>query len=181
MLRVTPSTPPNSTITFGTPSLYNILFWSLSCRSCRFGPGETEYVVKGFYRDSDTSYPFTFVSPQKRNRGHELSYAEQRELVRSLGCIRIQFARVKKWVNKSKDRPVAFQDAKKRRIDAAADLVDRKGIHVAALPSDRAVLDGASTVDKVAVLKPDVLFECRLFYNDFVGYRRQATVGSAMP
>lgn len=177
-------------ITTSGPSI----FLHVSCAKivfpCRFGPNETEYIVKGFYRDSETSYPFTFDStksdlPISCDNEDDTNISHYYiEAANSVGAVRIQFAKVKKWLHRKKTDSVACLDAKKRRLNgesALACLADAKGVHVAARPADMHTCDGQSTtVDMEAVLSPEVLFECRLFYNDFAGYRKQASVGSAM-
>ncbi|KAJ8602279.1 hypothetical protein CTAYLR_003685 [Chrysophaeum taylorii] len=166
-----------------------------------FGPNETEYVVRGFYRDSETSFPFIFGSPDETAPGVCLggvhfgestttkttptpTPSERLEVARSLGAVRIQFTKVKKWLKKKKQRPQQREHdvKKKRRIGgAASEWADAKGAHVAAIPAKNHEVDGSEPQpDHEAVLSPDVLFECRLFYNDFAGYRKQASVGSAM-
>lgn len=106
------------------------------------------------------------------------------EATNGVGAVRIQFAKVKKWLHRKKVERVACLDAKKRRLNGEstlACLADVKGVHVAARPAEIHTSDGQGTsLDMEAVLSPEVLFECRLFYNDFAGYRKQATVGSAM-
>ena len=64
---------------------------------------------------------------------------------------------------------------------AAAELCDRKGARVVAKAGTATVKDqGAATVEKEAVLSDKILHECRVFFNDFGGYRAQATMGAAM-
>ncbi|KAJ8603918.1 hypothetical protein CTAYLR_009723 [Chrysophaeum taylorii] len=120
-----------------------------------FGPNETEYVVRGFYRDSETSFPFIFGSPDETAPGVCLggvhfgestttkttptpTPSERLEVARSLGAVRIQFTKVKKWLKKKKQRPQQREHdvKKKRRIGgAASEWADAKGAHVAAIPA----------------------------------------------
>lgn len=125
--------------------------------------------MKGFYRDSGTSYPFTFVSPKKGGSDADTN--------KHFGAVRIQFAKVTKWLKRQEQSCPESASKKKRRI-AGGD--DSKGVHVAAYPASSHTEDDVDKVEMDAVLSPQVLFESRLFYNDFAGYRKQATVGSAL-
>ena len=58
---------------------------------------------------------------------------------------------------------------------------DRKGARVVAKAGTATVKDQeAAAVEKEAVLSEKILHECRCFFNDFGGYRAQATMGAAM-
>ena len=64
---------------------------------------------------------------------------------------------------------------------SAAELCDRKGARVVAKAGTATVKDQeASSVEREAVLSEKILHECRVFFNDFGGYRAQATMGAAM-
>jgi hypothetical protein len=84
---------------FCDTAVFDHYFW--------FGPGELEYTVKGYYADRDESYPFFFGSPTERAAGAaapekkkaktESAHAAAMK-AKSLGAIRIQFARVTKFL-----------------------------------------------------------------------------------
>lgn len=137
-----------------------------------FGPGETTYVVHGFYRDAATSFPFEFGSTAANTTG---ATSGGYEAARDIGVIRIQFAKVERWLPKRR----VVQKTRLRQ-SAGALLADAKGQRLAAKAAAEAAADGLDDVDVDAVLSPGVLYESRLFYNDFDGYRRQASAGSAM-
>ena len=64
---------------------------------------------------------------------------------------------------------------------AAAELCDRKGARVVAKAGTATEKDhDKETSAKEAVLSGKILHECRVFFNDFGGYRAQATMGAAM-
>ncbi|KAH8074541.1 hypothetical protein JL721_2108 [Aureococcus anophagefferens] len=146
-----------STTDRSTPDHY---FW--------LGPGETEYVVRGFFANKLESYPFAFGSaaassarsaladangeaapPEKRARVDDAAARAANEL----GCLRLQFAK----------------------------LADAKGTHIAAKAGREAEPDaGASALAAEAVLSPKIIHESRLFYNDFAGYRARSSLGKAM-
>ena len=80
------------------------------CRR-RFGPGEVEYDIKGFYADRSSSWPFVFGgggasrspalssssaanSPARPEKRAKID-ADAVETVKQIGCIRIQFCKVR--------------------------------------------------------------------------------------
>jgi hypothetical protein len=152
-----------------------------------FGPGETEYVVRGFFADSESSWPFQFGSaaasrrslgshnvaddePEPKRARSSVSSADVR-LAKEIGCVRVQFCKVVTWM-----KPLRHAAAPRRASlpGAAAELCDRKGARVVAKAGTATVKDqGAATVEKEAVLSDKILHECRVFFNDFGGYRAQ--------
>jgi len=157
------------------------------------GPGETTYTIKGFYNDAATSWPFVFGSaaralggsgakanaagerPEKRPRSSDMTSASAS--AKAVGCIRVQFAPVLKWTKPRKMPAVA------RRASLpsdAAEIADTKGSHVVAKAAKTAADDELPAAAREAVLSPKILHECRVYYNDFAGYRKQSTVGRAM-
>ncbi|KAH8097355.1 hypothetical protein JL720_244 [Aureococcus anophagefferens] len=168
-----------STTDRSTPDHY---FW--------LGPGETEYVVRGFFANKLESYPFAFGSGGVRPRG--AAGAARRAAKRArvddaaaraaneLGCLRLQFAKVTRFVAvDATPGPTAPRRAPLR--GAAAELADAKGTHIAAKAGREAEPDaGASALAAEAVLSPKIIHESRLFYNDFAGYRARSSLGKAM-
>ena len=173
-----------STTDRSTPDHY---FW--------LGPGETEYVVRGFFANKLESYPFAFGSaasssaraaladangeaapPEKRARVDDAAARAANEL----GCLRLQFAKVTRFVAvDATPGPTAPRRASLR--GAAAELADAKGTHIAAKAGREAEPDaGASALAAEAVLSPKIIHESRLFYNDFAGYRARSSLGKAM-
>ncbi|KAK7241564.1 potassium channel, partial [Aureococcus anophagefferens] len=174
-----------STTDRSTPDHY---FW--------LGPGETEYVVRGFFANKLESYPFAFGSaaassarsaladangeaapPEKRARVDDAAARAANEL----GCLRLQFAKVTRFVAvDATPGPTAPRRASLR--GAAAELADAKGTHIAAKAGREAEADdaGASALAAEAVLSPKIIHESRLFYNDFAGYRARSSLGKAM-
>ena len=146
-----------------------------------FGPGETEYVVRGFFADSESSWPFQFGSaaasrrslgshnvaddePEPKRARSSVSSADVR-LAKEIGCVRVQFCKVVTWM-----KPLRHAAAPRRASlpGAAAELCDRKGARVVAKAGTATVKDqGAATVEKEAVLSDKILHECRVFFNDF--------------
>lgn len=166
-----------------------------------FGPGETTYVVRGFMAGANSSYQFRFGAPVKADAlddscpsppSTKPSSAKKRAepgrpATSSIGCIRIQFAKVASW---SKEQPTkAFLqpaktddgdgDGTKRRKTEAATAVeaeyerpsgatvsassasDRKKAavgHVAALPGECRA-DGLAPPPRTAKLGKGVLAE----------------------
>ena len=76
-----------------------------------FGPGETEYIVKGFFADSESSWPFQFGSaaaasralgshnvdeeePEPKRARSSVSAADVR-LAKEIGCVRVQFCKAR--------------------------------------------------------------------------------------
>ena len=159
-----------------------------------FGPGETEYVVRGFFADSESSWPFQFGSaaasrrslgshnvaddePEPKRARSSVSSADVR-LAKEIGCVRVQFCKVVQWM-----KPLRHAATPRRASlpGSAAELCDRKGARVVAKAGTATVKDKeAATVEKEAVLSDKILHECRVFFNDFGGYRAQATMGAAM-
>ena len=166
-----------------------------------FGPGETEYVarrprrnssrrrrhrgppaqVRGFFADTESSWPFQFGSaaaarrslgshnvaddePEPKRARSSVSSADVR-LAKEIGCVRVQFCKVVQWM-----KPLRHAAAPRRASlpGAAAELCDRKGARVVAKAGTATVKDqGAATVDREAVLSDKILHECRVFFNDF--------------
>ena len=166
------------------------------CRR-RFGPGEVEYDIKGFYADRSSSWPFVFGgggasrspalssssaanSPARPEKRAKID-ADAVETVKQIGCIRIQFCKVLKWVKPREDGKVAPR--RSSLGGAAAELADAKGAHVrakAAKTVERDAAEGAEPAPMEAVLDPRVVHESRVYFNDFSGYRQKATIGKAM-
>ena len=172
-----------------------------------FGPGETEYVarrprrkssrrrrhrgspaqVRGFFADTESSWPFQFGSaaaarrslgshnvaddePEPKRARSSVSSADVR-LAKEIGCVRVQFCKVVKWM-----KPLRHAATPRRASlpGSAAELCDRKGARVVAKAGTATVKDQeAATVEKEAVLSEKILHECRCFFNDFGGYRAQ--------
>ena len=148
-----------------------------------FGPGETEYVVRGFFADTESSWPFQFGSaaasrrslgshnvaddePEPKRARSSVSSADVR-LAKEIGCVRVQFCKVVQWM-----KPLRHAAAPRRASlpGAAAELCDRKGARVVAKAGTATVKDAeAATVEKEAVLSEKILHECRCFFNDFGG------------
>ena len=146
-----------------------------------FGPGETEYVVRGFFADSESSWPFQFGSaaasrrslgshnidedePEPKRARSSVSSADVR-LAKEIGCVRVQFCKVVQWM-----KPLRHAAAPRRASlpGAAAELCDRKGARVVAKAGTATVKDQeAATVEKEAVLSEKILHECRCYFNDF--------------
>ena len=65
-----------------------------------FGPGETQYVVRGFFAGNDSSFRFRFGAP--RAKGCDPSSAKRPRLdgTQTVGCIRVQFCKVSRWVSR---------------------------------------------------------------------------------
>lgn len=167
-----------------------------------FGPGETEYVIEGFYADAEHSWPFVFGEAGAGARRSSLSGSsranspaakrtktdappvvtdQDAHLAKQVGVVRIQFAKVVKWMKPQKTSAPRRDSLK----GAAAHLADAKGAHIATTALKTTERDRqAGTADPLprreAVLSPKILHECRLFYNDFAGYRKQSTIGKAM-
>ena len=148
-----------------------------------FGPGETEYVVRGFFADTESSWPFQFGSaaaarrslgshnvdedePEPKRARSSVSSADVR-LAKEIGCVRVQFCKVVKWM-----KPLRHAATPRRASlpGSAAELCDRKGARVVAKAGTATVKDQeAATVEKEAVLSEKILHECRCFFNDFGG------------
>ena len=101
-----------------------------------------------------------------------------RGMATELGCVRVQFCKVVKWM-----KPLHHASTARRASlpGAAAELCDRKGARVVAKAGTATEKDhDKETSAREAVLSGKILHECRVFFNDFGGYRAQATMGAAM-
>ena len=136
-----------------------------------FGPGETSYTIRGFFADNETSVPFIFGTSRT---GDESDDDENVLDAQSCGCVRVQFAKVEQWVPREKQK---MEPTKKRRRMAKDDM---KGANLCTVPAAEALKDPEPAPKMEAVLSPKILYESRIFYNDFSGYRSQASVGAAM-
>jgi len=137
--------------------------------------------VRGFFADTESSWPFQFGSaaaarrslgshnvdedePEPKRARSSVSSADVR-LAKEIGCVRVQFCKVVKWM-----KPLRHAATPRRASlpGSAAELCDRKGARVVAKAGTATVKDQeAATVEKEAVLSEKILHECRVFFNDF--------------
>ena len=138
-----------------------------------FGPGETQYVVRGFFAGNDSSFRFRFGAP--RAKGSEPSSKRPRlDGTQTVGCIRVQFCKVSRWVT----RKGGAKTSEKPAVAAAGGRKERAS-NVAAVPGPKSADDGLAALEREAVLSSDVLCEVRTIFNDFAGFRALVGGGGA--
>ena len=142
------------------------------------GPGETEYIIDGFYSSRRSSQQFIFSEPPKSlDLGPSI---EDEDLMtrnarlmrawRSIGGIRIAFTTVEGYKDRSEGEQ-RFQKPRQAGIDLDAHM-DRKGKQLSAAPGEQ-IVDSfpASSLCREAILSDETTFEKRLLYNTFSGYK----------
>jgi len=137
------------------------------------GPGETEYMIEGFYKNQAKSQQFVFAKPEQKldlaagvEGDQELQQERLMSIWRSIGGIRIAFSLLKKWKKRPPNRNF---DPEQAAIDAEAHI-ERKGKELSAQPGD-IVEDRVPETDREAVLSNNIVFEKRIDYNTFCGYK----------
>ena len=137
------------------------------------GPGETEYIIEGFYKNQAESQQFVFAKPAQKldlaagvEGDDELQNERLMNIWRSIGGIRIAFSLLERWKHRGDD--VSFKP-KQAAIDADA-FIERKGKELSAQPGDL-VLDNVPETEREAVLSDEIVFEKRIDYNTFCGYK----------
>jgi len=156
----------NSAVSKQLNALADHFFW--------IGPGETEYVIEGFYASRQTSRQFVFAPPPRNLKldvGVEddppAKTARLMKVWRSIGGIRIAFSLIDHW--KKREKPSSHAKPKQAAIDRDAH-VDRKGKCLSAAPGIR-IEDQLKPTEREAVLMEEILFEKRIQYNTFGGYK----------
>jgi hypothetical protein len=122
------------------------------------GPGETEYIIEGFYKNQQESQQFVFAKPAQQNERAMNTW-------RSIGGIRIAFSLLERWEQREKNQTF---EPKQAAIDAEASI-ERKGKELSAKPGDT-VVDNAPETEREAVLSDEVAFEKRIEYDTICGY-----------
>ena len=143
------------------------------------GPGETEYMIEGFYKNQATSQQFVFAKPTQdldlaegfEQNDDRLQNERMMNIFRSIGGIRISFSLLKKW---KKRAPNHSFNPKQAAIDTEA-FVERKGKELSAQPGE-IVEDRVPETDREAVLSDTIVFEKRIDYNTFCGYKASQTM-----
>ena len=133
--------------------------------------GEKEYIIDGFYHTPTSSRSFIFSKPEKTVRVSGSEAGEKRprleDILAAVGCIRVQFSNVKGMrarAHEQEQEPsvagidtTGYLDKKVRLATGAGQVVHSQVAHTA----------------RVAELEDDIVYECRLHYNDFIGWRRR--------
>lgn len=143
------------------------------------GPGETEYTIEGFYKNQAKSQQFVFAKPTQDldlsegidQSDEGLKNERMMNIFRSIGGIRIAFSLLKKWQKRPLNRSYTPKQA---AIDAEA-FVERKGKELSAQPGE-IVEDRVPETDREALLSDTVVFEKRIDYNTFCGYKASQTM-----
>ena len=122
------------------------------------GPGQTEYIIEGFYKNHAESQQFVFAKPAQQNECATNTW-------RSIGGIRIAFSLLERWEQRGKNQTF---EPKQAAIDAEASI-ERKGKELSAQPGDT-VTDNLPQTEREAVLSDEVVFEKRIEYDTICGY-----------
>ena len=136
--------------------------------------GETEYTISGFFGSSTTSREFIFARPPLTDTTALeakpiLKEARLDAIQDSIGCIRVQFSSVKEM---SKRETVKIKPTPVQRATDSEGILDRKGCTISTAPGNELPDDAPGAAGGLeAVLEDEVIFECRLHYNEFSGYR----------
>jgi len=137
------------------------------------GPGETEYMIEGFYKNQATSQQFVFAKPAQKldlavgvEDDEDLQNERLMNIWRSIGGIRISFSLLDSWKKRAINKTFKPKQA---AIDAEAHI-ERKGKELSAQPGD-VVIDNVPKIEREAVLSDDIVFEKRIDYNTFCGYK----------
>mmetsp|Transcript_16470 Transcript_16470/g.47300 ORF Transcript_16470/g.47300 Transcript_16470/m.47300 type:complete len:347 (-) Transcript_16470:386-1426(-) len=139
-----------------------------------FGPDETEYTIEGFYQNQTKSKQFVFAKPVQE-RGVAASFIDDREMQKerlpntskSIGSIRIVFSLVDRWRKQPKHNSTCCP---KQAVINAEAHIDCKGKELSVRPGDT-IDDGTPTTERQAILSNDIVFEKRIIFNTFCGYR----------
>jgi hypothetical protein len=145
----------NEVVTEKAKSKSDHFFW--------IGPGETEYTIEGFFKDSQKSSQFVFGEPLRKKAKADINVVS--EVLASVGKIRIAFSNVEKFES-ANHRSVAAPKGK-----SVNTLLDRKTLLVA--QPGEVVVDKAAggRSNEQAVLENEVIFEKRIMYNSYAGYK----------
>jgi hypothetical protein len=124
-----------------------------------FPVGETEHVIKGFFKSATESRSFVFAKPSRKRKSDDVNFLKELE---QLGIIRIAFSSVVETIDRT-GQPLVVMNPKRANVDEKLDYK----IKIVAAPG-KTVRDGVESTEE-AVLSNEVIFERRLVYNTFEG------------
>jgi hypothetical protein len=126
------------------------------------GAGETEYTIEGFFKSSSQSHQFVFGEPARKRARADINVVS--EVLHSVGKIRIAFSHVEGFTEGSSQSVAAPQGK------SMSTLLDQKVVLVS--QPGKVVVDRVARGHRLAILSNEVIFEKRLIYNSFEGYKR---------
>jgi hypothetical protein len=126
-------------------------------------PGKTEHTIQGFYKSPTKVQRFEFAEPT-RKRIREEDNPEGLGELDTIGTIRIMFCKVDGF--EKRDENLGMFTPKQAAIDPRLD----EKIRISAKPG-RVLKDGCGIGTRSAILSHEILYERRLIYNSYEGFK----------